>query len=61
MRAHRHIHTRNAELVKDPICGMDVEPVNAAARAQGKDGVLYFCSLRCRDKFLANPEQPLKR
>ena len=38
-------------MVKDPVCGMDVDPKKAGAhvRIEGKDQ--YFCSSGCRDQF----------
>lgn len=42
-------------MVKDPICGMDVDEKTALhARRDGKD--FYFCSAHCRDKFLTQKE-----
>jgi YHS domain-containing protein len=40
-------------LVRDPVCGMEVDPPHAAARAT-VDGIDYwFCAHGCRDEFLA--------
>ena len=41
----------------DPVCGMQVETANAPARAQHAGQTVYFCSDRCRDRFIANPER----
>jgi Cu+-exporting ATPase len=41
-----------AATVKDPICGMTVDPATALS-AQGPDGrTAYFCSEHCRGKFM---------
>ena len=40
-------------LVKDPICGMDVDPAHAAATHEEGGRTHYFCSRRCRDRFAA--------
>ena len=41
--------------VRDPVCGMMVDPATARFQA-GQGGVThYFCSAGCRSKFLANP------
>ena len=41
--------------MKDPVCGMVVDPATAKHRAD-HDGRSYaFCSTGCRDKFVANP------
>jgi uncharacterized membrane protein YraQ (UPF0718 family)/YHS domain-containing protein len=37
----------------DPICGMTVDPASASASADRNGQTFYFCSLGCRDKFLA--------
>jgi Cu+-exporting ATPase len=49
--------TRKAE--KDPVCGMSVEPANAAATFQHKGRTYYFCSRGCSEKFKADPEEYL--
>ncbi len=41
----------------DPVCGMNVDP--ATALTIERDGhAFYFCSERCRDKFLASQQDP---
>ena len=44
---------------KDPVCGMDVNPASAKAKAlyNGKD--YFFCCAGCLAKFQANPEKIL--
>ena len=42
---------------KDPVCGMTVDPKNAAAAAMRGGTTHYFCSTSCRDKFEQAPEQ----
>ena len=44
------------KLVKDPVCGMDVDPVKAAGKSEHKGKVYYFCSEHCKKRFDANPE-----
>ncbi len=50
---------KNAETVatvKDPVCGMEIDPATAAA-SEEYDGTTYsFCSQSCRDSFTASPE-----
>jgi Cu+-exporting ATPase len=41
--------------VKDPVCGMMVEPDNAAGRTTYESQDVYFCSDQCRRDFEANP------
>jgi YHS domain-containing protein len=44
---------------KDPVCGMDVDPRNAAAATLHAGKTYHFCSRSCRDKFEQVPEQYL--
>ena len=39
----------------DPVCGMHVEITSAKPRADHTGTTYYFCSSRCREKFVANP------
>jgi uncharacterized membrane protein YraQ (UPF0718 family)/YHS domain-containing protein len=39
----------------DPVCGMQVERANAPASAGHAGARYYFCSGRCRDRFVASP------
>lgn len=44
-----------ATLIKDPVCGMMVDPSNE--RKESYRGKVYaFCSESCRQKFHADPE-----
>jgi P-type Cu+ transporter len=44
----------------DPICGMEVEPSNAAGKHVYDGQPYYFCSNHCLAKFKADPENFLK-
>lgn len=46
----------NASTVKDPVCGMMIEPSRAAAQIEYKGTTYYFCSAGCKAKFDADPE-----
>ena len=46
-------------LVKDPVCGMDIETAAATARTEYKGQTYYFCSSKCKEKSDLNPEQYL--
>ncbi|KAB2920171.1 MAG: heavy metal translocating P-type ATPase [Hyphomicrobiaceae bacterium] len=69
MTAHEHhAHTQHAqhgahehpqEGVKDPVCGMTVDPHTAKHRHTYNGRTYYFCAARCREKFAANPTQYL--
>ncbi len=39
----------------DPVCGMQVEVASAMHRADHEGKTFYFCSGRCREKFVADP------
>jgi Cu+-exporting ATPase len=43
-------------LVKDPVCGMDVDPAASEHRAQHAGQTYYFCSGHCRARFEADPD-----
>ena len=45
--------------VKDPVCGMDVDPHTATHRAEHQGRTYYFCSAGCRTKFIENPARYL--
>jgi len=45
--------------VKDPVCGMSVDPHSAKHRTEYAGRTYYFCSAGCRTKFLAEPERYL--
>ena len=41
--------------MKDPVCGMQVDPAKAAGTSQFNDKTYYFCSKGCKAKFDADP------
>jgi P-type Cu+ transporter len=43
------------QVVKDPVCGMTVDPHTAKHRRAHNGRHYYFCSAKCREKFSANP------
>jgi Cu+-exporting ATPase len=48
---------RNKTMVKDPVCGMDVDPDSAAASSDYEGQTYYFCSIPCQEEFDAEPEK----
>ncbi|WEX10442.1 heavy metal translocating P-type ATPase [Chelativorans sp. AA-79] len=49
-----------AEVIRDPVCGMTVDP-NAGKPTAGHEGRTYhFCSQSCHDKFVRQPEDYLQ-
>ncbi|MDX1541417.1 MAG: YHS domain-containing protein, partial [Geminicoccaceae bacterium] len=60
MHAHAHQHHHRSadaavELVRDPVCGMNVDPATGQHRAEHRGETWWFCSGRCREKFAAAP------
>ena len=43
------------EMVRDPVCGMMVAPVDASPHVETSTGVVYFCGTGCRNAYLDNP------
>ena len=48
---------KNATIVKDLVCGMDVDPATAAGRTEFKGQTYYFCGAKCKEKFELTPEE----
>jgi Cu+-exporting ATPase len=40
---------------RDVVCGMDVNPANAAGKSEYNGKTFYFCSKGCKTKFDADP------
>lgn len=60
--SHQHMagsHQQKPGGVKDPVCGMWVDPEKARGTATYKDTAYYFCSPRCVEKFNNEPEKYL--
>lgn len=57
---HGHDHSAPAGKVKDPVCGMTIDPATAAAKQNYKGETIHFCSLHCEKKFLADPQAYVK-
>ncbi len=50
----------HGETVKDPVCGMTVDPHTAKHRADHDGRAYYFCSAGCKAKFEADPKRYLE-
>ncbi len=64
MTDHQHTHHddnqhQGEHSVRDPVCGMSVDPHTAEHRSQHQGKTWYFCSSRCRARFDENPQQYL--
>lgn len=51
------MHSTAAE--KDPVCGMEVDPANAAGRTEHRGQTYYFCCSMRKANFETRPEQYL--
>jgi YHS domain-containing protein len=47
-------------MVKDPVCGMDVDPKTATNKTEYEGQIYYFCSPGCKKDFDRNPEKYVK-
>jgi len=59
MEIHEHEEGKEKEMatVKDPVCGMDIDPAAAAASEEHEGTTYYFCSEACYQKFVASRDQ----
>ncbi len=48
----RETSKSSAKMVRDPVCGMYMDP-RLAVRVDDKKGTFYFCSEECRRKYVA--------
>jgi Cu+-exporting ATPase len=48
-------------MVKDLVCGMEVDPNVATGKSVHKGQTYYFCSLDCKKKFDKNPEKYIEK
>ncbi|MES1174191.1 MAG: heavy metal translocating P-type ATPase [Myxococcales bacterium] len=56
----QHVHEEPAQpapsKVRDPVCGMMVDPEKARGGTATHEGALYaFCGVKCRERFVAEP------
>jgi Cu+-exporting ATPase len=58
--SHEHHHipdaASGAQKVRDPVCGMLIDPAQAAAKFDYKGETYFFCNPGCLKKFQANPD-----
>src|ERR1700749_3105434 len=53
--------SNHLSMERDPVCGMSVDPLRAAAQAEHADKNYFFCGKGCAEKFRADPEAMLAR
>lgn len=44
-------------MMKDPVCGMEIDSKTAAGKSEYQDKTYYFCSMSCKAKFDKQPEK----
>ena len=44
-------------MVKDPVCGMDIQPTSAAGKSEYQGQTYYFCSGSCKKAFDKEPQK----
>lgn len=56
--AHGHgdHQAHSSAAVRDPVCGMSVDPATSKHRFDYRGETFHFCSAGCRTKFAANPK-----
>jgi len=57
LRAHARRPQPGAQLVRDPVCGMSVDPATATQQADFGGETYYFCSAGCRSVFEGDPSR----
>ena len=58
---HGDHHAGGKADVRDPVCGMSVDPVTSKHRFDYRGGLFHFCSAGCRAKFAADPQSYLDK
>ncbi|EKF17899.1 heavy metal translocating P-type ATPase [Nitratireductor pacificus] len=56
---HRDPAGAGAEVVRDPVCGMEVDPQAGKPAARHGGHSYHFCSTSCRDRFMSDPDNYL--
>ncbi|MBW8855341.1 MAG: YHS domain-containing protein, partial [Bradyrhizobium sp.] len=56
---HAHDHGDATTKVRDPVCGMTVDPATSKHRLTHHGQTFHFCSAGCRTKFAADPAKYL--
>jgi len=54
-------HADGHTIVRDPVCGMSVDPATSKHRFDHRGETHHFCSAGCRTKFAADPAQYLDK
>lgn len=57
---HTHAEHSAGTVLRDPVCGMDVDPSDRNPTAEHDGHTFHFCSEHCRDKFAKTPDAFVK-
>jgi Cu+-exporting ATPase len=61
VEVHEHEQVEQKEeamaTVKDPVCGMDIDPSTAVGSEEYEGKKYYFCSESCHQRFVATPDR----
>ena len=60
MHDHR-AHIDLAEMAKDPVCGMNVDPAESKHRTEHDGQSFHFCCAGCKARFEIDPERYLAK
>ena len=58
---HHDHHSHREATVRDPVCGMTVDPATSKHRFDYRGETYHFCSAGCRTKFAADPVSWLEK
>jgi Cu+-exporting ATPase len=58
---HHDHHAQSSTTVRDPVCGMSVDPTTSKHRFDYRGETFHFCSASCRTKFAADPVAYLEK
>lgn len=58
---HSHHERRAPATVRDPVCGMTVDPATSKHRFDDDGRTFHFCSAGCKTKFAADPKKYLEK
>ncbi|MFI5304701.1 MAG: YHS domain-containing protein [Nitrospiria bacterium] len=56
-----HLLKGDDQMVKDPVCGMQVDEKKVTGTSNYKGKTYYFCSVSCKEKFETKPENFIKQ
>jgi Cu+-exporting ATPase len=59
--SHHDHSARTVATVRDPVCGMTVDPATSKHRFDYRGEAYHFCSAGCRTKFAADPASYLEK